>query len=467
MFPAWPFAAPWSPRPPPPPLLCLAVFVAAARCPSFFSFFLPALLLPAGSALVSGSRRPTPPLPFSCLFCWSPAARLSVCSCCFCASCPAVGCSLVVAAPPPLLCLVVFVAAAQCSVFFSFFFLCCFALACLLGARRRFSRSAAPPPPLSCCLSCWSPAARLPVCSCCFCVSRLAVGCPLVVAAPPLCVSRFSSQPLGAPFFFLSLLRCSRLLAWRSSAVLAVCCLASPLLLCVRGALCCLVLPRCAALPSRVLQCRVAVFRLYAVWFAVWFWSVLPCAGLCCVSLGAVLRRAAARSGVVLLRAVFFRCARWVLLLVVPCPLALPAALAPSALRRCVLRCSSALYALCCVCFVVACWCAVMFAAVPCAVCVLGCRDVRSLSSPLCAVLCMAVLVRLRGAVRVVPAVASAWCCGALLRVLLFPLVFCGAVVVRGCLLVACLLGCCLCLLCPPVACRAVLCCAVGWYCCP
>ena len=94
-----------------------------------------------------------------------------------------------------------------------------------------------------------------------------------------------------------------------------------------------------------------------------------------------------------------------------------------------------------CVCFVVAWWCVLLFAALLCAVCVLGCFAVRSLSSPLCAVLCFAVLVRLRCAVRVVRAVAGARCCGALPCVVLFPLVCCGAVlglVARGCLLVPC-----------------------------
>ena len=66
---------------------------------------------------------------------------------------------------------------------------------------------------------------------------------------------------------------------------------------------------------------------------------------------------------------------------------------------------------------------------------------VRSLSSPLCAVLCLAVLVRLHCAVGVGRAVAGAWYCGAPLCVVLFHLVCCGAalgLVARGCLLVAC-----------------------------
>ena len=100
-------------------------------------------------------------------------------------------------------------------------------------------------------------------------------------------------------------------------------------------------------------------------------------------------------------------CARWVPLLVAPCPPALPVALGPCALRRCVLRCSPVLCvfcrgavvravvgrsALCCVCPGVLC-CAFPVLSAPCGV-------------------CFAVLVRLPGAVRVVLAVAGAWCCG-------------------------------------------------------
>ena len=116
-----------------------------------------------------------------------------------------------------------------------------------------------------------------------------------------------------------------------------------------------------------------------------------------------------------------------------------------------------------------------------CAVCVLGRRAVCSLSSLLCAVLCCAVLVRLGCAVPVVWAVSGAWCCGALLCVVLFPVVFCGAelgLVVRGCPLVAffgvgvpvwprCLLSCgwCCFLWCPAPLCCVLSCCAVVWCC--
>ena len=235
------------------------------------------------------------------------------------------------------------------------------------------------------------------------------------------------------------------------------------------------------------------------------------CPGVrCCAALLRVVP-----PGVVLSCAVLLCCAPLVPLLVAPCPLALPVALGPCALRRCVSQCSPALCALCFVCFFVAWLCMLLFAALLCAVCVPGCCAVRSLCSLLCAVLCFAVLVRLRCAVCVVRAVAGTWCCGALLCVLLFPLVCCGAVlglVARGSLLVgffcvgvpvwqrgllpcgccglcgalppcvvfcgaalsrgavllcsAVVLRCCQGLLCPPVACRAVLCCAVGWLCC-
>ena len=217
--------------------------------------------------------------------------------------------------------------------------------------------------------------------------------------------------------------------------------------------------------------------------------SLLPLAAVCRVLCCAVcpwVRCCAAllrvvSPGVVLSCAVLLCCARLVPLLIAPCPLALLVALGSCALRRFVLRCSPALCALCCVCFVVARWCVLLFAALLCAVCVPGCCAVRSLSSPLCAVLCFAVLVRSRCAVRVVRAVAGAGCCGALLCVVLCPLVCRGAalgLVARGCLLVACfgvgvpvwprgLLPCGWCglLWCPAFLCRVLCCCAVAWCC--
>ena len=85
---------------------------------------------------------------------------------------------------------------------------------------------------------------------------------------------------------------------------------------------------------------------------------------------------------------------------------------------RCPVLCS---VALCC--RVVVCCRALPFVCVFClhllfvscrcasAVCVLGCRAVCSLSSPPCAVLCPAVLVPFRCAVRVVCTVSGSWCC--------------------------------------------------------
>ena len=339
---------------------------------------------------------------------------------------------------------------------------------------------------LALCFVCFSrpPTAWLSVRSRLVCVSRLAVGCSPVVAAPPpplpFCVSRFSSLLLGAlVFFFFFFFLCAPPLSptfsgfrprvpW-ASTLCVVCFVGLPLL----GSPC--------AFRSFVLS----AWPLAAPWwllppppFVSRGFSSLPlgavCRVLCCavcpwVRCCAALLRVVS-PGVVLSGAVMLCCARLVPLLVAPCPLALPVALGPCALRRCVLRCSPALCALCRVCFVVARWCVLLFAALLCTVCVPGCSAVRSLSSPLCAVLCFAVLVRSRCAVPVVHAVAGAWCCGALLCVVLFLLVCRGAVlglVSCGCLLVACFgvsapvwprgllpCGCCGLLWCPTFLCR-------------
>ena len=118
----------------------------------------------------------------------------------------------------------------------------------------------------------------------------------------------------------------------------------------------------------------------------------LPCAALCCASLGAVLCRVVLVGCCCLLRRTLWRC---------------PLPWGP-------VLCGAAFCGVppCCVCFVVARGCVLLLAAVLCAVCVPGCCAVCSLSSPLCAVLCFAVLVRSRCAVRVVLAVVGAWCCG-------------------------------------------------------
>ena len=118
----------------------------------------------------------------------------------------------------------------------------------------------------------------------------------------------------------------------------------------------------------------------------------VPCAALCCASLAAVLCRVVLVGCCCLLRRALWRC---------------PLPWGP-------VLCGAAFCGVppCCVCVVVARGCVLLLAALLCAVCVPGCCAVRSLSSPLCAVLCFAVLVRSRCAVRVVLAVVGAWCCG-------------------------------------------------------
>ena len=172
----------------PPPLFFVSRFWSL---PLGALFFFPALLLPAGSALVSGSHR-LPPPPSSCLFCWSRVARLSVCSCCFYVSRPAVGCSLVAALPPPL------------SPSVSRGFRRCRWLVRFFSAVSRCSSAASLPLLLFILLVSRCSALRVP--SLCFCVSCLAVGCSLVVASPfPPSVSR-GFRPCGSVlrFFFLS-----------------------------------------------------------------------------------------------------------------------------------------------------------------------------------------------------------------------------------------------------------------------
>ena len=320
------------------------------------------------------------------------------------------------------------------------------------------------------------------------CVLRLAVGCSLVVVPPP--PPHFVSPVFVAPacglgvffFFFPSCAPVDSGFLWFPApgalglGACVVCFVGLPLL----GSPC--------ACPCFVPPLAVGCSRVVAApppppFVSRGFRSCRSalCAVLCCASPGAVLRRAAARC--------VARCCA------VVCCVAL--VWCRCLLRRALWRCPSlwgpvlcgavfcgvppALCVLCCVCFAVARWCVLLFAALPCAVCVSGCCAVRSLCSPFCAVLCFAVLVRSRCAVRVVRAAAGAWCCGALLCVVLFPVVCRGAVlglVARGCLLVACfgvgvsvwprgLLPCGWCglLWCPAFLCRVLWCCAVAWCC--
>ena len=154
----------------------------------FFFFFSLFFLLRCFSPPAPPSAFPLPPAFFpgllcpphsSCLFFWSPAARLSVCSRCF------VFCAWPLAAPlwllphPPVLCPAVFVAAARCSVF-------CFSSSAallppdcfaLVGSSRGLLP---PPPPLVCC-----------------------VALPLLGSACAIAAFVFPAWPLAAPFWLL------------------------------------------------------------------------------------------------------------------------------------------------------------------------------------------------------------------------------------------------------------------------
>ena len=177
----------------------------------------------------------------------------------------------------------------------------------------------------------------------------------------------------------------------------------------------------------------------------------VPCAALCCASFAAVLCRVVLVGCCCLLRRALWRC---------------PLPWGP-------VLCGAAFCGVppCCVCVVVARGCVLLLAALLCAVCVPGCCAVRSLSSPLCAVLCFAVLVRSRCAVRVVLAVVGAWCCG---------VPWCGAgsggpwLSAGGVFRCPCLAAWCVPLWlvwlavvpCFPVSCSVVLCCRVVLCCC-
>ena len=365
--------------------------------------------------------------------------------------------------------------------FFSFPFLCCFFpcapfVSCILW----FPAPGALGLGASCCLFCSPRASWIPV------RSRFFLFCPAVFFLP-------SPPPLSPSFFGLR-----PWVPW-ASALCVVCFVGLPLL----GS-----------------RCALSFFVLFAWPLAAPGWLLPPppswvsrfsslslgavCRVLCCpvcpwVRCCAALLRVVP-PGVVLSCAVLLCCARLVQLLVAPCPLALPVALGPCALWPCVLRCSPAHCALCCVFFVVARWCVLLFAALlPAVLCVpRPLHSVRCCAS-LCWCACVVlfvwcVLLLAPGAVVRCcvsrcflwwPVVVCWWrvsvsvslsdcvvcfpvvgvvCCGALLS----SVVFCGALLPRGAVLLcsAVVLLCCWGLLRSPVACRAVLCCAVGWLCC-
>ena len=370
---AWPVAALWWFLPPPPPSLCLAVFVAPAWCLGvvvffsfffFFFFFFPFFFVLPGRVVVR--------LTFSFgrlvfLLCLAPSG-LGV-------------------APLPLAALAV----PRClgAVLWLFFSASgCLALRALaprlclpLGRWLLFGGFFPPPLPFLCLAVFVAPAWCLgvffsffsspssPVRPRCLRLSLVSgPGCP----GPPRCA-----------LFVLLALRLSAL-----RALVPLSCFLSGWWLLPGGC--------CSPPPFFCLAVFVAAAR-----------CCVPCAVLCCASLGAVLRRAAARC-------VLRCCAVLCCVVLVGCRCLLRRALWRCPLPWGPMLCGAVFCGVppCCVCFVVARWCVLLFAALLCAVCVPGCCAVRSLSSPLFAVLCCAVLVRSRCAVLLVRAVAGACCCG-------------------------------------------------------
>ena len=191
--------------------------------------------------------------------------------------------------------------------------------------------------------------------------------------------------------------------------------------LCGAGRVCVSWAVRCACV---CLGGAVPVVALCALAGVVWCW-LLGLAVLCCllVGLGVVLRWCC-RCLAAWLAALWFG----VVCLGVP----LPCVVFCCAVLSCggVLSCSAVCLRRCLCVLFVSCRCASP-------VCVQGCRAVCSLCSPPCAVLCCAVLVPFRCAVRVVCAVSGGWCCWFLVS-----LPFVGgllvALVARRCCLVVC-----------------------------
>ena len=358
-----------------------------------------------------------------------------------CVSRLAVGCSLVVAPPPPP----TFVSGGfQRSCLWPLCF-CLFFPSSSSSVRPRCLRLSlvsgpgCPGPRRLRCLFCWPAASRLSVRLSLFRAFRLAVGCSRVVAAPP--------PPLvSRGFRSCRSVLCAVLCCASLGAVLrraAACCVAR-----CCAVVCCVALVWCRCLLRRALwRCPSpwgpvlcgAVFCgvpprcvLCAVCVLPWRGGACCCSPLClvlCVSRGAVLCVPCALRSVRCCASLCW-CARVVLF--VWCVLLL----APGAVVRCCVLC----------CFL---WCAVVRCWVWWPVVVCWWR--------------VSVSVSLSGRVVCFPVVGVV-CCGALLSCV----VFCGAVLSRGAVLLcsAVVLRCCWGLLCPPVGRRAVLCCAVGWLCC-
>ena len=506
---------------PPPPL---SRAVVAVPCCLAFVFFFPLVCAPLFLAFCVFRPRVPRALALVCVCC----ARLSVLCVIVFFSPPCTpaffvspGWLLVAAPPAPPFCVSRFSLFLLCALVFLFDSCAPPLSPAFSGFRPRVTRALAL---FFVCLS-RPPAARLSVRARLVCVSRLAVGCSLVVAAPPpplpFCVSPFSSLLLGALVFFsssvhprclqLSLVsgprcpgprRCAlfALLAFRFSAPCALsppsCCPPGRWLLpggfcpppfvsrgfrrcrSVLCAVCCAVLcvPGCGAAPRCCALCRLVLCSRVLCCF------VAP-VGCCCL-LRHALWHCPLPWGPVLCGAVFcgvppccVLCAVCVLSWRGGACCCLPLCFVLFVSRGAVLcvpcplcsvRCCASLCW--CACVVVFVWCVLLLApgaVVRCCAlcCFLWCAVVRCwVWWPV--VVCwwrVSVSVSLSDRLVCFPVVGVVCCCALLPCVVSF-----GAVLSRGAVLLcsAVVLRCCLGLFCPPVACHAVLCCAVGWLCC-
>ena len=414
--------------PPPPSPFWRAVFVARCSVFCFFSrSFILSLSLPPLSLAFFGFR---PRLPLA----------LALCAFCF-GGLPLLGCALLPllcfppgpwllpgdSCTPPPLCVSRLLSRppGPGGVFFHFFFF----VRPRVSSFLWFPALGALGLGAVCCLFCWPPASWLAVRSRLFCVSRLAVGCSLVVAPPPpplLCLAVFVAASRCSVFLFF---RCAPPLSQAFSGLrprvpwaLALCVVCFP-----RGWL------------WHPVFCFV---RRPLVWCC-GLWRVLCCAWCCvaCVSLVGFLRRVAVGLVVLFLLCFavvrccvlcwfFFRgplrfrgapcCSRFCALLV-RCGACVPAVLL---LVRCSVAPAALAGVLCCClwCLRVCCWALQSF----CCLLLGPGGSLCPVSVMCCGVSLDAVLRRVtacRAAWRCVVvccvvSYCSAWCCSALCRVL-------------------------------------------------
>ena len=225
--PAWPLAAPcWLLPPPPPPSHFVSRgFLCCRFGPCFFfsSCLRPRCLW---LSLVSG---PGCPGPWRCVLfvLWAsrcPALRALSPRLCFlpCHWLLPGGCCL----PPPSFCVARFSSLPLGAPFFLFLFFFLAFCAPVVSDFLSFPAPGALGLGAVRCLLCWPPASGLSVRSRLFGASRLAVGCPLVVAAPPLCLAVFvAAARCCVPCAVLSCVSLGAVLR-RAAARCAACCCA-------------------------------------------------------------------------------------------------------------------------------------------------------------------------------------------------------------------------------------------------